>query len=66
MITEITHRYFAFSNYFVCLEVMGIRVGHYSSVAFATAIFPCSTVTISLQRSTDPNVHASVIALEKN
>lgn len=57
-ITEITHPYCAFGYYFVCLEVMGIKVGHYS-------IFPCSTVTISLWHSTDPNDHASAIALEK-
>lgn len=43
-IIEITHWYFAFSCNFVCLEVTGLKAGHYS--AFAFAIY-CSLAILS-------------------
>lgn len=63
---EIAHQYFAFSYNFVCLEVMGLKVGHYSAFAFATVLFFCSIVTVSIQRSTDLNVPNLVTAFEKH
>lgn len=66
MITEITHWYFAFSYNFVCLEVMGLKVRHYSAFASATVPLSCSIITVSTQRSTELQVPASVTAFEKH